>query len=162
MTDAGAEAPRAGRDRVLLLFIISLVFVLLTRAPVARLGPIDSDEFGYLKTIRAHRLPMHHTLFLASARVIGDVLGQPYRGFVILDMLVSALALTSVWWWLRALVRPGTAAATTLVLAVAPQFWTYGAQAGNYTAIPLVGSVLLGIAVRTWREPKAWHPYASA
>jgi hypothetical protein len=168
MTDPGQPIAREDREPwierypVVLAFGIALAFVVATRAPVARLEPIDSDEFGFLQLIREYRLPMHHTLFMASARAIGPLVGDPYRGFLILDMLVSALALTSVWWWLRALVRPGTAAAATLVLAVAPLFWAYGAQAGNYTAIPLVGSGLLGIAVRTWRDPQPWHPYAAA
>jgi hypothetical protein len=150
------------RGEVLLVFAIALAFVLVTRMPVARTEPLDSDEFGFLEKIRKDHLPMYHTLFLASARVIGTLVSDPYRGFVILDMMVSALALTSVWWWLRALVRPSTATAATAVLAAAPVFWTYGAMAGNYTAIPLVGSFLLGVAVRTWHDPRSWHPYASA
>jgi hypothetical protein len=77
-------------------------------------------------------------------------------------MIVSALALASLWWWLRALVRPTTAAACTLVVGVAPLFWSLGEMAANYTMIPLVGSFLLGVAYRGWRSPKAWHPYASA
>jgi hypothetical protein len=59
-------------------------------------------------------------------------------------------------------VRPATAAAATLVLAVGPVFWSYGAMAGNYTAIPLVGAFLLGVAHRTWQDPKPWHPFAAA
>lgn len=156
------EGVQPGRSGVVLAFAIALALVVATRAPVARTGPIDSDEISFLQIIREHRLPMHHTLFLAAARVIGDGVGDPYRGFVILDMLVSALALTALWWWLRALVPPATAAAATLVLGAAPLFWAYGAQAGNYTMIPLVGSVLLGFAVRTRRDPRPWHPLAAA
>jgi hypothetical protein len=81
---------------------------------------------------------------------------------VVLDMIVSALALVSVWWWLRALVRPSTAVACTVVVGVAPLFWSLGEMAGNYTMIPLVGSFLMGVAYRGWREPKAWHPHLSA
>jgi hypothetical protein len=140
----------------------ALAFVLLTRWPVARSGPLEWDEVNDLETSRVFRFPMHHTLFLAAARGLGAVVGDRYLGFVVLDMAVSALALTAVWWWLRALVRPATAAAATLVLAVGPVFWAYGAMAGNYTAIPLVGAFLLGIAVRTAREPQPWHPHAAA
>ncbi|AGA25081.1 glycosyltransferase family 39 protein [Singulisphaera acidiphila] len=150
------------RYQVVIVFAIALTFVLLTRIPVARRVPIDPDEIGFLQTIRLTRLPPQHTLFMASARLLSGLVDDPYRSFLILDMLVSGLALTSVWWWLRALVRPSTAIAMTLVLAVAPTFWTYGALAGNYTAIPLVGAFLLGVAVRTWRQPKLWHPYAAA
>jgi hypothetical protein len=81
---------------------------------------------------------------------------------VVLDCLVSALALVAVWWWLRAITGPKAAVAGTLVLGVAPVFWTYGAMAGNYTIIPLVGSVLLGIAYRGLRAPRTWHPYVAA
>ena len=136
--------------------------VALTRAPVARPAAYDFDEVGYLGMIEKAWFPMHHTLFLASARALGRLAGEPYRGFVALDMIVSALALVAAWWWLRALVRPATAAAAALVLGVAPLFWAYGAMAGNYTAIVLVGSLLLGIAYRGWRRPAAWHPYAAA
>lgn len=148
--------------QIAIVFAIALTFVIMTRVPVARHVPIDPDEFGYLETIQAMWLPNQHTLFMASARLINGLIGDPYRSFLILDMLVSGLALTSVWWWLRAVVRPATAAAMTLVLAVAPTFWTYGALAGNYNAIPLVGSFLLGVTVRTWRQPQLWHPYAAA
>jgi hypothetical protein len=48
--------------------------------------------------------------------------------------------------WLRAIVPPVLAAGATLVLGVGPVFWSYGAMVGNYTAIVLVGSLLLGIA----------------
>src|SRR5262249_19619296 len=113
-------------------------------------------------TIRAYRIPMHHTLFLAGARVLGRAVGDAYRGFIVLDMLTSALALASVWWWLRALVRPATAAAATLVLAVAPAFWSYGGLAANSRALPGVGRFLLGVAYRTRLDPRPWPPYAAA
>ena len=105
---------------------------------------------------------MHHTLFLAGARALGNWIGDPYKGLISIDIISSLLALVAVWWWLRAIVRPSVAVAATCVLAAAPVFWTYGAMAGNYTAIPLVGSFLLGIAVRGWTAPRAWHPFAAA
>ena len=63
---------------------------------------------------------------------------------------MSAVALVSVWWWLRALVRPATAAAAALLLGVGPVFWGYGAMAGNYTAIVAGRCVLAG-----GRDPRA-------
>ncbi|HEV3122511.1 MAG TPA: glycosyltransferase family 39 protein, partial [Isosphaeraceae bacterium] len=122
----------------------------------------DLDEGGYLETIAAYRFPMHHTLFLAAARVVSALVGEPYRGFVVLDMLTSALALWATWWWLRGLVGRRTALAGTLVLAAAPVFWAYGAMAANYTAIPIVGSLLLGLAWRGHDQPRPWHPFAAA
>jgi hypothetical protein len=154
--------PDVGIRETLAVLGAAVAFVVLTRLPVVRPEPFEWDEIGYLQMIAQYRLPMHHTLFLAMARLIGLALHDPYRGFVALDMGMSALALVSIWWWLRAVVRPATAVAATLVLAVAPTFWSYGAMAGNYTAIPFVGGFLLGVAVRTWRDPKAWHPYAAA
>jgi hypothetical protein len=155
-----ASEPRA--VEVLKALMVALVFVALTRWPVARPTAYDFDEVGYLDAIEVFHFPMHHTLFLASARLLGELLGDAYRGFLALDMFTSALALTAVWWWLRALVGPRTAAASTLVLGVGPVFWAYGAMAANYTAIPLVGSFLLGVAHRGRREPRWWHPFASA
>jgi hypothetical protein len=159
---AGPHAPEPGPGAVLAVLGVALVGVLLTRGPVARPAAFESDEVNFLQTIAVWRVPMQHTLFLAAARAIGRAVGDAYGGFVILDMLVSAGALTAAWWWLRAVVRPATAAAATLVLAAAPVFWSYGAMAGNYTAIVLVGSVLLGIAERGRRAPRAWHPFAAA
>jgi hypothetical protein len=130
--------------------------------PVARTSAIESDEFGYLEQIRAYWLPMHHTLFLALGRVIGQLAGDSYRGFIIVDIASSALALVSVWWWLRALVAPGMAAAGSVLLSAGPVFWGYGAMAGNYTAIIAVGAFLLGVARRTWHRPRPWHPFAAA
>jgi hypothetical protein len=147
---------------VLLVFLAALGFVFATRWPVMRVVPLETDEFGYLQTIRAYWWPMHHTLFLASGRAMGVVVGDAYRGFIVLDMLVSALGLVAAWWWLRALVRPAVAAAGALLLGVGPVYWTYGAVAGNYTAIVLVGSFLLGVVARTWRDPRWWHPYGAA
>lgn len=141
---------------------IALAFVAGTRGPVARSEALDFDEVGYLEMIREARFPMHHTLFLAAARTVGEVVGDPYRGFVILDMFVSTLALGAVWWWLRALVGPWTAAALALALGVGPVFWSYGAMAANYPAIPLVGSIMLGIAWRGRSAPRPWHPYVAA
>jgi hypothetical protein len=142
--------------------VVALVFVLATRWPVARTQPLDPDEWGFLEQTAVHWFPMHHTLFQALARALGQLSGDRYRGFILVDMLCSALALTGVWWWLYALVRPATAAGATLLLAVGPVFWGYGAMAGNYTAIVLVGSLLLGIAARGRDRPEAWHPYAAA
>lgn len=141
---------------------ITLLLVLLTRLPVARPAPYDLDERGYLDFIAAYHLPPTHTLFLASGRVLGAWLGDAYRGFLLLDMIVSGLALTAVWWWLRSLVRPSTAALATLALGLSPIVWSYGAMAANYTAILLVGSILLGIAWQSRSGPKSWHPYAAA
>jgi hypothetical protein len=141
---------------------LALLFVAATRVPFARTGPIESDEWQFVSQMNAGWLPAHHTLFQAAGRAIGMVVGGHYRGLVVLDMIVSALALGSLWWWLRALVRPSTAAACALVVGVSPLFWSLGEMAGNYTMIPLVGSFLLGVAYRGWHEPRAWHPYASA
>ena len=141
---------------------LALTFVAATRLPFARGGPIESDEWQFVAQMDASWLPAHHTLFQTAGRGIGLVVGGHYRGLVALDMVVSALALASLWWWLRALVRPPTAAACALAVGVAPLFWSLGEMAGNYTMIPLVGSFLLGVAYRGWRAPRAWHPYASA
>ena len=73
---------------------------------MARPGPIETDEFGFLEQIRAHWFPMHHTLFMAAGRLLGMLTGDAYRGLLVLDMVMSALALVSLWWWLRALVPP--------------------------------------------------------
>ncbi len=140
----------------------SLTFVAATRLPFARVGPLEADEWLFVERMGQGWLPPHHTLFQAAGRGLGMIVGGHYRGLVVLDMLVSALALVALWWWLRSLVRPSTAAASALVVGVAPLFWSLGEMAGNYTMIPLVGSFLLGVAYRGWREPRAWHPYASA
>jgi hypothetical protein len=142
--------------------LIALGFVLLTRLPVARVVPMESDELGFLKQISDHWFPMHHTLFMTAGRLLGTIAGDPYRSIVMLDMITSALALSGTWWFLRALVPPAAAAAGTLLLSVAPVFWGYGSIAANYTAIVAVGAVLLGIAARTRRAPEPWHPFAAA
>ena len=155
--DAPIAEPSA--RSVLAALGLALAGVALTRWPVARPAAFDFDEVGYLEMIRERRFPTQHTLFLAAANALGRLVGDPYRGFVALDVVVSALALVAVWWFLRALVRPATAAAAAAMLGASPLFWSYGAMAGNYTAIPLVGSILLGIA---WRAPRPWHPFAAA
>ena len=141
---------------------LALTFVAASRVPFARIGPVEADEWQFVEQMEAGWLPAHHTLFQAAGRAIGMLAGGHYRGLVALDMLVSALALVGVWWWLRALVRPSTAAACTAVVGVSPLFWSLGEMAGNYTMIPLVGSFLLGVAYRGWRAPRGWHPWASA
>jgi hypothetical protein len=147
---------------IVLALGIAVLFVVLTRWPVARTAPFESDEFGFLERTAVQWFPIHHTLFLTSARLMGQLSGGPYRGFIVLDMLTSAGAILSVWWMLRAMVRPATAAAATLVLAVAPVFWGYGAMAANYTAIVLVGAFLLGLVFRGGSRRRAWHPFAGA
>ncbi len=142
--------------------LLALALVVMTRLPVARWRPLESDEFGFLAQVRQHWFPMHHTLFLTAGRLTGLLTADPYFGFVALDMATSALALVSLWWWLRALVAPSAAAWGTLVVALAPIFWGYGAIAGNYTVILAAGAFLLGVAWRTWNEPKPWHPIAAA
>jgi hypothetical protein len=147
---------------VLAATLIAILFVVLTRGPVLRGAPIESDEFGFLEQIKVHWFPMHHTLFMTLGRLLGSLAGDPYRGFLVLDIAMSGLALASAWWWLRALVPPLPAVAGALLLGVAPVFWGYGAMAGNYTAIVAVGSFLLGIAWRSRRRPTAWQPIAAA
>jgi hypothetical protein len=147
---------------VLLALAVALVLVFATRWPVARAAPLESDEFGFLERISEPWFPMHHTLFLTGGRLIGAAVGDPYRGLVVLDMLMSALALLSLWWWLRAVVSPRAAAAGACLLGAAPVFWGYGAMAGNYTAIVAVGSFLLGIACRSRSRPSPWQPYAAS
>jgi hypothetical protein len=147
---------------VLAATAICLALVVLTRVPIMRERPMESDEFGFLSRIQSHWFPMHHTLFLTSAKFLGNLAGEPYRGFLLMDMLTSALALASTWWWLRALVPPAVAAAGTLLLCVAPVFWGYGAMAGNYTAIIAVGAFLLGVAWRSAGKKASWQPIAAA
>jgi len=154
--------PEVRVGEILVILASAIALVVATRLPFARAEPFEPDEFGFIQKMGQFSLPMHHTLFLAAARIVGQWIGEPYRGLIVVDMATSALALVSVWWWLRALVRPATALAATLLVALAPTFWSYGAMAGNYTAIPLVGAFLLGVAVRTWHDPRPWHPYAAA
>jgi hypothetical protein len=123
---------------------------------------MESDEFGFLGQIRAHWFPMHHTLFMTLGRLLGSLAGDPYHGFLLLDVAMSGLALASTWWFLRAFVPPLAAAAGALSLGVAPVFWGYGAMAGNYTAIIAVGSFLLGIAWRGVKSRAEWQPVAAA
>jgi hypothetical protein len=167
------DAPRSGMPRessatepsaasVVAALAVALLLVFLTRWPVARPTAMESDEFGFLERIRTAWFPMHHTLFLTCGRLFGTVLRDPYHGLVVLDMLMSGLALASLWWWLRALVSPRVAAAGTLLLGAAPLFWGYGAMAGNYTAIIAVGSFLLGVAYRGRTNPQRWQPFAAA
>jgi Dolichyl-phosphate-mannose-protein mannosyltransferase len=150
------------RNQVGLALVVAILFVVTTRWPVARVEPFEFDEssFVYLSTV--HWFPMHHTLFMTFGRLFGLIVGDPYRGFILLDVLMSAAALVSAWWMLRAIVMPATAAAAALVLGTAPVFWGYGAIAGNYTAIIAVGSLLLGIAYRGLSSPKAWQPLAAS
>ena len=144
---------------VALAAILSLIFVVATRWPVARVTAFDFDEVGYLKMIAEADFPKHHTLFLAAGKAIGRRSGDPYRGFVVLDMTVSALGADG-----RLVDAPRdrpapTAAAASLALGVGPVFWSYGAMAANYTAIVLVGAVLLGIVARMRSAPRPAHPY---
>jgi hypothetical protein len=147
---------------VLLAMAGAALLVFATRWPVARALPIESDEFGFLEQATAHWFPMHHTLFMTFGRLLGLACGNPYRGFIVLDMLTSAGGLVSVWWLLRALVAPSIATAATVMLGAGPLFWGYGAVAGNYTAIVLVGAFLLGVAFRGQSNPRPWHPFAAA
>jgi hypothetical protein len=153
----GVSAGEAARA-----FLVALAFVVATRWPVARTEPFESDEFILVRLVGEHWFNVYHTLFIAAGRLAGVLAGDRYLGFVFLDMLTSALALATAWWWLRALVRPATAAAAALMLGLAPLFWGYGAMAGSYTMIVAVGSFLLGVAARSWRDPKPWHPTAAA
>jgi len=157
-TDSSEPRPRT----IVLALFYALLFVVATRWPVARSEPFETDEFGFIEQIAAQWFPMHHTLFLTFGRLLGRLSGDSYRGLILLGMLSSAGALVSVWWCLRAIVRPATAAAAALVLGVGPVFWGYGAMAGNYTAIVLVGSFLLGVAYRGRSCPRAWQPFAAA
>jgi hypothetical protein len=141
---------------------IALLFVGATRWPVARSQPFESDEFGFLAQMASHWFPMHHTLFMMLGRALAIVCGDPYRALIMLDMFTSAGAIVSVWWMLRAIVRPAIAAAAAILLGAGPVFWGYGAMAGNYTAIVLVGSFLLGVAYRGQSFPQSWQPFAAA
>ena len=140
----------------------ALLFVCVTRWPVARSQPFESDEFGFLAQMASHWFPMHHTLFMMLGRALAVVCGDPYRALIMLDMFTSAGAIVSVWWMLRAIVRPAIAAAAAILLGAGPVFWGYGAMAANYTAIVLVGSFLLGVAYRGQSFPRGWQPFAAA
>lgn len=143
-------------------FLAILAFVVATRLPVMRTEPFDSDEFILVDLVGKCWFNIYHTVFIAAGRLAGVLAGDRYLGFIYLDMLTSATALTAAWWLLRAFVRPATAVAATLMLGLGPLFWAYGAMAGSYTGIATVGAFLLGVAVRTWHDPKPWHPIASA
>jgi hypothetical protein len=162
-TPLPASSPTEPDRRTLILAVaLSVLFIAATRWPVARTAPLESDEFGFLERVATQWFPMHHTLFQAFARLVGLAIGDAYRGFVLVDMFTSAIALLSMWWLLRAIVRSATAAAAALLLGVSPIFWGYGAMAGNYTAIVAVGAFLLGVAYRGRVDPRAWHPFAAA
>lgn len=146
--------PSPNQQEWLLAWTLAICLIFLTRWPLARLGPIETDEFGYLEIVEKYTFPPHHTLFLAMGRSVGRLIGDPYNGFILLDIATSAAAVVMTWWWLRAIVSPVRAAAGALLLTCGPVFWSYGSLAGNYTAIVAVGSLLLGVA---WRGPNNWN-----
>src|SRR3954462_11938446 len=110
-THVGARPVDPDRASIARAAAIALAVVVLTRLPVARSWAIESDEFGFLDQMRLHWFPMHHTLYLSLGRMFGMMAGDLYRGLIILNMTTSALALLSLWWFLRALASPATAAA---------------------------------------------------
>lgn len=161
--EAPPDDPAAPSARsIAATFLLSLAFVLITRLPVARPVPLESDELGFLRMSADAWFPRTHTLYLTLGKAAGLLVGDPYRGFVAVNTVMSAVALTSVWWWLRAVLAPAAAAASAALLACAPVFWGYGGMAGNYAGILAVGSFLLGVAHRTHRDPRPWHPFAAA
>ena len=105
-THVGSRPVDPDRASIAWAAAIALAVVVLTRLPVARGWAIESDEFGFLDQMRLHWFPMHHTLYLSLGRVFGMLAGDPYRGLILLNMTTSALALVSLWWFLRALAAP--------------------------------------------------------
>ena len=146
--------PTPSRQEWRIAWLLALGLIFITRWPLARLGPMETDEFGYLEIVEKYTFPPHHTLFLALGRTVGRLIGDPYNGFVLLDIATSAAAVVMAWWWLRAIVSSARAGAGALLLACGPVFWSYGSLAGNYTAIVAVGSLLLGVA---WRGRNEWN-----
>lgn len=161
--DADAEVSEPTARELLQVLAAAVVLIVCTRLPFRRAVPFDSDELGYLQLVENHWFPPVHTLFVALAKGLGLVAGDAYLGFWALGIITSILAVVAAWWWLRTLVRPTTALAAALLLAVSPFFWCYGEVASNsYNAIVLVGSFLLGAAYRDAIAPKPWRAYASA
>ena len=64
------------RMRWCFALVIAILFVVATRWPVARAAPFESDEFGFLEQAAVHWFPMHHTLFMTFARLLGAVSGD--------------------------------------------------------------------------------------
>lgn len=160
---AGSEVSEPSAREWLTVFAMSAALVVCARSPFRRVAAFDSDEVGYLQLVKTHWFPPVHTLFVALGRGFGLATGDAYQGFWALGVVTSVLAMVATWWWLRALARPSTALAATLVLAVSPFFWCYGAVASNsYNAIVLVGSFLLGAAWRDASSPRPWRLLASA
>ncbi len=56
-----------GWKSVALAFCSAAVFVFATRWPVARPGPFEFDEIGFIDQAAVHWFPMHHTLFITFA-----------------------------------------------------------------------------------------------
>ena len=142
------EPLEPGRGMIFVVLGTALLFVFATRWPVARPQPFEYDEFGFLAQMASHWFPMHHTLFMTSGRLLGSSAAILIEASSCWTCSRARARSSSVWWMLRAIVRPATAAAAALLLGVGPVFWGYGAIGGNYTAIVLVGSFLLGVAYR--------------
>ena len=64
--DRAATKPRV--PTIIAAVSCALVLVVLTRWPVARTVPLETDEFGFLEDVTAQWFPMHHTLFKTLAR----------------------------------------------------------------------------------------------
>ncbi len=91
--ESGAIGIEPGSRDVFGAIVAALAFVAVTRLPFARSGPMEADEWMFVERMDAGWLPAHHTLFHAAGRIVGMLVGGHYRGLVVLDMLVSALAL---------------------------------------------------------------------
>ncbi len=131
---------------------------------MARTGPIDSDEFGFLAQTASHWFPMHHTLFMTAAACWGSSVATLIEASSSSTSSRARRGRERVVDAPRSWSTPATAAAAAIMLGVGPVFWGYGAMAGNYTAIVLVGSFLLGIAYRgrsQSEEPGIRSPRAS-
>ena len=50
---------------------IALAFVAATRWPLARSGPVETDEWMFVARMGTTWLPIHHTLFQTAGRALG-------------------------------------------------------------------------------------------
>ena len=69
---AGLSEP--SKRAILLAFGLAALFVVLTRWPVARYRALGTGRVRVPGTDGGQWFPMHHTLFLTSARLLGSIL----------------------------------------------------------------------------------------
>ncbi|MBI2815481.1 MAG: glycosyltransferase family 39 protein [Acidobacteria bacterium] len=154
------------RADLAVVLAVSLLFVAATRLPLmpTHLFSFDSANLAFalddFDPARSQPQPPGYPLFVGEARLVNALLGSPERTFAFIRVLVSGLAVGSLYFLARSMFSPQAGLVAAALLLTNPAFWFSGLTSALRPHSALFAILVAYFCWRAWKGDSRYFFFA--